>query len=184
MAGVWNTGINGRFALWEWGRECVCPGTAGVGTVACGLGPPFAGRSVRSPLVRWRLGRRQGFLTPQVGAGNDPSQNAQPRLHLRSLLGGVLRGRSPRVLPAAGPRVPGVPARPRRSVLSRLVSHILSLMACDRVSVLSRVVGIRIISFTSHRFGLVWAFGVFADAAGECAPTGRWRETTCEGYQP
>ena len=107
-------------------------------------------RSVSVSPLRWRRGRGPGRLAAQVGAGDDAGQDAQPRLHLRSLLVVVLWGRSPWGLPAAGP---GVPARPRRSVLSRLVSHILSLMACDRVSASSWGIAIRIISFTSYRFG-------------------------------
>ena len=40
---------------------------------------------VSGPLVRWWHWSVPGCLPPQVGAGDDPGQDAQPRLHLRSL---------------------------------------------------------------------------------------------------
>ena len=125
----------------------------GLSAITQGQRAGSAGCSVAGSLLRRRRGRCPGRLAAQVGAGDDAGQDAQPLLHLRSLLGGVLRRRSRWGLLAASPRFSGVPARPRRSVLSRLVSHILSLVACDRVSVYSCGIAMRIISFTSHRFG-------------------------------
>ncbi len=112
-----------------------------------------AGCSVANSPLRWRRGRCPGCLAAQVGAGDDAGQDAQPRLHLRSLLSSVLWGCSTRGLPAGGPGFSGVLARPRRFVLSRLVSHILSLVACDWLSVYSCGIALRTISFTSYRFG-------------------------------
>ncbi|MDE2781282.1 MAG: hypothetical protein OXI91_16635 [Chloroflexota bacterium] len=66
-----------------------------------------------------------------------------------------------------------VDADSRLDVLSRLFTHILSSVVCDRASVSSWVIGFRVISFTSHGFGLIWAAGIFGSATGECGPSGQ-----------
>ena len=97
-------------------------------------------------------------LPPQMGAGDQPGQDAQPRLHPLPLRVGVLRGRSLRGPPAGGPgfpvvRFPVAPGGTSLSVCSCLVSHSLSLTVCDWTSVSSWCTGFRIMSFTFQRLG-------------------------------
>ena len=140
--------------------------------------------SASSPLIRIRSG--PGCLTPQVGSGDHPGQDAQPPLQLLSLAEGALRGRSPRAprggwpgFPVAG--LPVAPGAPRLSVCSRLVSHILSLGVCDGAFVSGFGIAFRVISFTSYRFGLIWATGIVASATGQCDRSGRRKRPRMEG---
>ena len=122
--------------------------------------------------VRYRFGAI-GCLPPQVGSGDDPGQDAQPRLHPLPLLGRVIRVRSFWRLPAGGPGFPDVPAGPRRFVSSGVVSHILSCGVRDWASMSSWGAGFRIISFTFHWSGSsVRVFG----SVIECAPQRRRKE--------
>ena len=119
-------------------------GQRGAGSASC---------SPASPRFRWRL--RLARLRPplQVGTGDDPGQDAQPRLHRLLLRAGVLRGCSPGGLPAGPPGSPVAPGGTLRPVSSGVVLHILSLCLCDGVSVSCLGSSFRIISFTSYRVG-------------------------------
>ena len=109
-----------------------------------------AGCSVASPLVRWWLLGGLVRLPSQVGAGDHAGQDAQPRLHLLPLMGGVLRGCSTWRLPAGGPGFPVSPGGTRLSVCPCLVSHSLSLGDCDWASVSSWGSGFKIMSSSLH----------------------------------
>ncbi len=111
-----------------------------------------AGCSFASPLVRWRLLGGLVRLPSQVGAGDHAGQDAQPRLNLLPLMGGVLRGCSPWRLSAGGPGFPVAPGGTRLSGCSCLFSHSLSLGDCDWASASSRGSGVKIMSFTLHPF--------------------------------
>ena len=157
----------GRILWYGGGRKLAYPGPTREKRLSVRRLSRSAGCSVASHLIRWRRSC-PGCLPPQVGAGDHPGQDTQPRLHLRSLFGGVLRGLSPRVLPAAGPGFPSArfslaPGETLRFVVSGIVLHILSLVACDWVSGSGCGIAIRIMSFTLQRF---WALAHSLSAPG------------------
>ncbi len=102
--------------------------------------------------------RRPVNLPLQVGAGDDPGQDAQPRPHCLPLRVRVLRVCIPSGLPACRPgspvaRFPVAPGGTLRLVSSGVVSHVLSSGVCDWSSGSGCAVGTTIISFTSDRIG-------------------------------
>ena len=114
-------------------------------------GAGFAGCSpARSPLV-WQPRRGPFRLPLQVGAGDDPGQDAHPCPNRLPLCVRVLRGCIPGGLPAEGCGFRAAPGETLRPVYSGVVSHVLSLCVRDGVSVSGRGSSFRIISFTSFR---------------------------------
>ncbi len=128
--------------------------------MALAAGAGSAGCSPARPPLLWRLSGVPLCLPLKVGTGDDPGQDAQPRLHRLLLCVRVLRGCFPSALglPAGGPgfriaRFPAAPGGTLRLVSSDVVSHILSLWVCGGVSVSRLGSSSRIMSFTSYMFG-------------------------------
>ena len=135
------------------GRERDYPGAIRDESRAPRMLSGFAICSVAGPPVRWRRRSGPGCMATQVGAGDDPGEDAQARLRRLPLPGGVLRGPSPWSPPAGGPGFALAPVGTFRSVSSVVVSHILSLVVCDWASVYIGLTGFRTMSFTFRRFG-------------------------------
>ena len=101
-------------------------GEHGTGNAACGRGTGSRDGSLSGLTFRRRTGLACAAplrLPPQVGAGDDPGQDAQPVPNSLLLFRRVLRqrpaGRSPAAgkLPPLTGLLPGVPGGPRRPVL-------------------------------------------------------------------
>ena len=160
--------------VWVGAANAIVLAQRGRRTVFPGRRAGFANCSIAGLLVRWLRRSGPGRLPPQVGAGDDPGQDAQPRLPPLPLLLGVVRGRCPWGLPSDFPGFPAVPAKPRWIVSSGVVSHILSLVACDRASVSSWVCWFRIISFTLYWFGLAASLPLLPESVSNGLAAGNY----------